>query len=240
MSHSARRHPAGRERSRRLCKNLGRHAAAGEAVGSTHRTQFQFQAQRLGHRAEIRYFHVPALLDVAIRGLVRHASTLGEGVPSQSLEVEAPTCYNRITQSGLDSASISELQDVFVNWLLKRLAHLSAKEIEEMLLGSLPDIRQTKAGQELIAIGIEQGLEQGIEQGIEKGIEKGLEKGLEQGIEKGIEQGRGEGWFIGQIQLYETLLGVSTPASDGELNEFSLEQLQSRWTQLRQEFQSRR
>ena len=107
---------------------------------------------------------------------------------------------------------IFQAQPNWLYWLLKRLAHLSAKEIEEMLLGSLPDIRQTKAGQELIAIGIEQG----------------------------IEKGRGEGWFIGQIQLYETLLGVSTPASDGELNEFSLEQLQSRWTQLRQEFQSRR
>ena len=34
-----------------------------------------------------------------------------------------------------------------------------------MLLGKLPDLRETQAGKDLIAIGIEQGLEQGIEQG---------------------------------------------------------------------------
>ncbi len=42
-----------------------------------------------------------------------------------------------------------------------------------MLLGKLPDLRETQAGKDLIAIGIEQGIEKGIEQGIEKGIEKG-------------------------------------------------------------------
>ena len=38
-----------------------------------------------------------------------------------------------------------------------------------MLLGKLPDLRETQAGKDLIAIGIEQGIEQGIEKGIEKG-----------------------------------------------------------------------
>ena len=34
-----------------------------------------------------------------------------------------------------------------------------------MLLGKLPDLRETQAGKDLIAIGIEQGIEQGMEQG---------------------------------------------------------------------------
>ena len=49
------------------------------------------------------------------------------------------------------------LQEVFVSWLMQRLPHKGAKEIEEMLLGKLPDIRNTKSGQNLIAIGIDQG-----------------------------------------------------------------------------------
>ena len=40
---------------------------------------------------------------------------------------------------------------------MQRLPFKGAKEIEEMLLGKLPDIRNTRSGQELIAIGIEQG-----------------------------------------------------------------------------------
>ena len=38
-----------------------------------------------------------------------------------------------------------------------------------MLLGKLPDIRNTRSGQDLIAIGVEQGIEKGIEKGIEQG-----------------------------------------------------------------------
>ena len=36
-------------------------------------------------------------------------------------------------------------------------------------LGQLPDLRDTQAGKDLIAIGIEKGIEKGMEKGIEKG-----------------------------------------------------------------------
>lgn len=42
-----------------------------------------------------------------------------------------------------------------------------------MLLGKLPDLRETQAGKDLIAIGIEQGMDKGFEKGIEQGIEQG-------------------------------------------------------------------
>ena len=38
-----------------------------------------------------------------------------------------------------------------------------------MLLGKLPDLRDTQAGKDLIAIGVEKGIETGIEKGIKKG-----------------------------------------------------------------------
>ena len=73
------------------------------------------------------------------------------------LETEAAECYNRIDSPELDRASVAGLQEVFVSWLMQRLPYKGAKEIEEMLLGKLPDIRNTRSGQDLIAIGIEQG-----------------------------------------------------------------------------------
>jgi hypothetical protein len=44
-----------------------------------------------------------------------------------------------------------------VNWLGKRFSQKDKKEIEEMLLGQLPDIRDTQLGKDLIAIGISEG-----------------------------------------------------------------------------------
>ena len=52
---------------------------------------------------------------------------------------------------------VERVQEVFVGWLMQRLPYKGAKEIEEMLLGKLPDIRNTRSGQDLMAIGIEQG-----------------------------------------------------------------------------------
>ena len=76
-------------------------------------------------------------------------------------ETKAAECYNRIDSPELDRASVEGLQEVFVSWLMQRLPYKGAKEIEEMLLGKLPDIRNTKSGQDLIAIGIEQGIDHG-------------------------------------------------------------------------------
>jgi len=50
---------------------------------------------------------------------------------------------------------------VFLDWLIQRFKDLGKKEIEQMLLGKLPDLRETQAGKDLIAIGLEQGIEMG-------------------------------------------------------------------------------
>jgi len=102
------------------------------------------------------------------------------------------------------------LQEVFVSWLMQRLPYKGAKEIEEMLLGKLPDIRNTKSGQDLIAIGIQQG------------------------IEKGIDQGK----LVGQVQLLESLCN-SMPTVEAQLRSMSDEQLNSRLNELRNIFSAR-
>ena len=45
------------------------------------------------------------------------------------------------------------LLEVFLNWIEQRLSHKGKKEIEEMMLGQLPDLRDTQSGKDLIAIG---------------------------------------------------------------------------------------
>jgi len=105
---------------------------------------------------------------------------------------------------------------------MQRLPFKGAKEIEEMLLGKLPDIRNTRSGQELISIGIEQGLEKGIEQGIKKGREEGIDQGK----------------LVGQIQLLESLCN-SISTMEAHLRSMSIEQLQSRLNELRNIFDAR-
>jgi flagellar biosynthesis/type III secretory pathway protein FliH len=109
---------------------------------------------------------------------------------------------------------------------MQRLPFKGAKEIEEMLLGKLPVIRNTRSGQELIAIGIEQVIEQGLEKGIEQGIKKGREEGIDQGK------------LVGQIQLLESLCN-SISTMEAHLRSMSIEQLQSRLNELRNIFDTR-
>ena len=87
-----------------------------------------------------------------------------------------------------------------------------------MLLGKLPDIRNTRAGQDLIAIGIEQGIEQGIKKGLEEGIDQGK--------------------LVGQVQLLESLCN-SIPTMETQLRSMSIEQLKSRLNELRNSFDAR-
>ena len=134
------------------------------------------------------------------------------------LETEAAECYNRIDSPELDRASVAGLQEVFVSWLMQRLPYKGAKEIEEMLLGKLPDIRNTKSGQDLIAIGIEQGIEQGIKKGREEGIDQGK--------------------LVGQVQLLESLCN-SIPTMEAQLRSMSVELLRSRLNELRNIFDAR-
>jgi flagellar biosynthesis/type III secretory pathway protein FliH len=49
--------------------------------------------------------------------------------------------------------------------MLQRFSELAKKEIENMLLGQLPDLRDTQAGKDLIAIGVQEGVKEGIEKG---------------------------------------------------------------------------
>jgi flagellar biosynthesis/type III secretory pathway protein FliH len=134
------------------------------------------------------------------------------------LETEAAECYTRLDSPELDRASVAGLQEVFVSWLMQRLPFKGAKEIEEMLLGKLPDIRNTRSGQDLIAIGIEQGIEQGIKKGLEEGIDQGK--------------------LVGQVQLLESLCN-SIPTMETQLRSMSIEQLKSRLNELRNSFDSR-
>jgi len=48
---------------------------------------------------------------------------------------------------------LNALLSIFVNWLEQRCNQLGKQEIENVLLGELPDLRDTQSGKDLIAIG---------------------------------------------------------------------------------------
>ena len=73
--------------------------------------------------------------------------------------------YNQIDAFQSDAHSKSKLQDVFVDWLIQRFIDMGKTEVEQMLLGKLPDLRDTQTGKDLIAIGVEEGMNKGIEIG---------------------------------------------------------------------------
>jgi flagellar biosynthesis/type III secretory pathway protein FliH len=50
-------------------------------------------------------------------------------------------------------------------WLEQRFVEKGKTEIEKMLVGQLPDLRETQSGKDLIAIGVQEGIEKGIEKG---------------------------------------------------------------------------
>ena len=62
----------------------------------------------------------------------------------------------------------------------------------------------------------------------------GMEKGMEQGIEQGIEKGE----LMGQIRLYQQLLGQPEQPRDQVVSQ-TMEALQSQLSQLQQRFHSR-
>lgn len=102
---------------------------------------------------------------------------------AETLERNAATCYNQIASSELDEPLKSVLLEVFINWLEQRFVGKGKAEIEKMLVGQLPDLRETQSGKDLIAIGIQEGFQVGLEKGIEKGIEKGKRNSLIQVLE---------------------------------------------------------
>jgi len=75
----------------------------------------------------------------------------------RTLEDSAAACFNRIKSSHLPTPTTETLLAVFVNWLEQRFFERGKKEIEDMLLGELPDLRETQSGKDLIAIGRSEG-----------------------------------------------------------------------------------
>jgi len=53
------------------------------------------------------------------------------------------------------------LLEVFINWLEQRFVEKGKAEIEKILVGQLPDLRETQSGKNLIAIGVQEGIEKG-------------------------------------------------------------------------------
>ena len=94
------------------------------------------------------------------------------------LEKRAAEYYNQIKRFELPEPSKAKLLDVFVNWLEQRFSERGKKEIETMLLGELPDLRETQSGKDLIAIGLQEGLQEGLKKGEQKGVQKGEREGL--------------------------------------------------------------
>ena len=138
------------------------------------------------------------------------------------LEQNAVHYYNQIKSSSANRRAKEKLLAVFVDWMLKRFNERGKQEIEKMLLGELPDLQETQAGKDLIAIG--------IEQGIVKGIAKGIVKGIEQGVEKGE--------LIGKIQLCQSALKTAA-LSEQELREKSIHELTALASELEAVFRER-
>ena len=65
--------------------------------------------------------------------------------------------YNQIDAFQSDAHLKSKLHDVFVDWLIQRFIDMGKTEVEQMLLGKLPNLRDTQTGKDLIAIGVEEG-----------------------------------------------------------------------------------
>ena len=77
------------------------------------------------------------------------------------LERNAAMYYTQIKSSTSNERQKAKLLSVFIDWMLQRFSELGKQEIETMLLGQLPDLRDTQAGKDLIAIGVEKGIEKG-------------------------------------------------------------------------------
>ena len=125
------------------------------------------------------------------------------------LESNAAQYYNQIVSSS-DDRQQEKLISVFVDWLMQRFRERGKQEIENMILGKLPDLRDTQSGRDLIAIGVEQGIEQGI----------------------------AKGSLIGAIQTCQKILG-QTCDSNVELAEKSMEELTTMAAELQASLRSR-
>ncbi len=71
----------------------------------------------------------------------------------------------------------SNLIDLLIKFVVQRFVELPYTEVEAML--KLTPIEETRAGKELIQLGLERGLERGLEEGLEKGHLVGLQAGIQ-------------------------------------------------------------
>ncbi len=74
----------------------------------------------------------------------------------EQLRVQAPRSYQRLKVSNLAETTRRHCLDVFQSWLMARFKTLSLEEILAML-GELTPLEETRAYQELVAIGLQQG-----------------------------------------------------------------------------------
>ncbi len=82
------------------------------------------------------------------------------------LERTAGGFFRRIKTCKLKKGVKEALEEVFLSWLLQRLPTRSKQEIEKMLVGELPELVDTRAGQDLIKIGEEHGLTEGLAEAV--------------------------------------------------------------------------
>ncbi len=78
------------------------------------------------------------------------------------LEHKAGGFFQSIKTSKLNRDVKEALEEVFLSWLIQRLPKRTRQEIEKMLIGELPELVDTRAGQDLIKIGEERGLATGL------------------------------------------------------------------------------
>ena len=80
----------------------------------------------------------------------------------ETLEKNAAVYYNQIKTSELDESVKTTMLDVFVSWLEQRFKTMGKQEIEKMLIGELPDLRDTQSGKDLIKIGKVEGKQEDL------------------------------------------------------------------------------
>jgi hypothetical protein len=78
------------------------------------------------------------------------------------LEHTAGGFFRTIKTSKLKREVKQALEEVFLSWLIQRLPTRTRQEIQKMLIGELPELVETRAGQDLIEIGVERGLAAGL------------------------------------------------------------------------------
>lgn len=86
------------------------------------------------------------------------------------LEHTAGGFFRAIKNSKLKKGVREALEEVFLSWLLQRLPNRSKQEIEKMLVGKLPELVETRAGQDILKIGKEQGLAEGLADGLAESV----------------------------------------------------------------------